>query len=72
MYRYRSAAAAYFLNRHIGAESIYVALNKVEMVEMSFTQSQANPLLALLGSGCLVHSVPAGFSHVKPVDLLCL
>lgn len=67
-----AAAAAYFLNRHIGAESTSVVLINVDMVEMSSTQSQANPLLTLLVSGCSAHSVSGGFSYVKPVDLLCL
>ncbi len=44
----------------------------VDMVEMSSTESQANPLLTLLVSGCSVHSISGGFSYVKPVDLLCL
>lgn len=34
-----AAAAAYFLNRHIRAESTSVVLIKVDMVEMSSTQS---------------------------------
>lgn len=67
-----AVAAAYFLNRHIRAESTSVFLIKADMVEMSSTQSQAKPLLTLLVSGCSVHSISDGFSYVKPVDLLCL
>lgn len=51
-----AVAAAYFLNRHIGAESTSVVLFKVDIVEMPSTQSQDNCLLTLLGSGCSVHS----------------
>lgn len=65
-----AAAAAYFLNRHIGAESASVVVIKVDMVEMSSTQSQAKSLLTLLVSGCSVHSISVGFPHVKPVDLI--
>lgn len=60
-----AAAAAYFLNRHIGAESASVVVIKVDMVEMSSTQSRAKSLLTLLVSGCSVHSI-----SVKPVDLI--
>lgn len=74
VYRYRSVLLLQhiFLNRHIRAESTSVILVKVDMVEMSSTQSRANSLLTLLGSGCSVHSVSGGFSYVKPVDPLCL
>ena len=62
-------AAAYFLNRHIRAESTSVVLIKVDMVEMSSTQSQANPSLTLLVNGCSVHSISDGFSYETPVTL---
>lgn len=60
-----AVAAACFLNRHIGAESASVLVIKVDVVEMSSTQSQAKSSLTLLVSGCSVHSI-----SVKPVDLI--
>lgn len=59
--------------RHIRVQSTSVDLIMVDMVEMSSTERQANPLLTLLVSGFLVHSISGAFLfffYMKPFDLI--